>query len=85
MSEQETHPILCGVCNVPVKQGTDAQGNATAVCPSCGISDSAENATREASEYILDKLMREGLPESNGPGMTVTHPPKRSFRFIVGD
>jgi hypothetical protein len=29
--------------------------------------------------------MREGLPEINSPGMTVTHPPKRSFRFIVGD
>ncbi len=84
MSENETRPILCGVCRVPVNQGTDTQGNATVVCPSCGASDSAENAAREASEYFLDKLMREGLPESSGPGITITHPPKRSFRFIVG-
>jgi hypothetical protein len=85
MSEHETRPILCGVCQVPVSQGTDPQGNATLVCPRCGISDSAENAIREAGEYFVDKLMREGLPEINSPGMTITHPPKRSFRFILGD
>jgi hypothetical protein len=68
-----------------VNQGTDAQGNDAVVCPRCGNRDSAENAVREAGEYIVDKLMREGMPEANSPGMTITHPPKRSFRFIVGD
>lgn len=85
MSEEEARPILCGKCHVGVEQRVDAHGNPAVACPSCGVSDSAENAVREAGEYLMDKLMREGLPESSGPGMTITHPPKRSFRFIMGD
>ena len=79
----ETRTVLCGVCHIPVEQRANAQGNAILVCPTCGNSDGVENASREAAEYLTDKLMRELMPESNGPGMTVTHPPKRSFRFIV--
>jgi hypothetical protein len=85
MSQNEVRPVFCGVCNVPVNEGTDAQGNALVICPSCGVSDTPENAVREAGEYLIDKLMRESLPESNSPGMTITHPPKRSFRFILSD
>lgn len=83
MAEDETRTVLCGVCHIPVIQRADAQGDLMLVCPTCGASDSAENASREAAEYLTDKLMREMLPESKGPGMMVTHPPKRGFRFIV--
>jgi hypothetical protein len=76
MSEDEADPILCGICHVPVNEGIDAQGHAAVVCPSCGASDSAENAVQEATEYFLDKVMREEPPED---------PPKRSYRFILGD
>ena len=85
MSENEADPILCGRCQVPVNEGIDAQGHAAVVCPSCGASDSAENAVQEATEYLLDKLMREDPPDGSSGGMTVTDPPKRSYRFILGD
>jgi hypothetical protein len=76
MSEDEPDPILCGICHVPVNEGNDAEGHAVVVFPSCGASDSAENAVQEATEYLLDKVMREEPPED---------PPKRSYRFILGD
>jgi hypothetical protein len=67
-----------------VNQGTNnAQGNTMVVCPNCGASDSTENAVRETGEYLMNKLMRERLPEVNNPGIAVTHSVARSFRFIV--
>jgi hypothetical protein len=56
----------------------------------CGESDTFENATREAGEYVADKLVRDmftGVRESTRGSsiMTITHPPQRNYRFVTSD
>jgi hypothetical protein len=74
MSEDEADPILCGICHVPVNEGIDAHGHAAVVCPSCGASDSAENAVQEATEYLLDKVMRERAARGPAEAQLSFHP-----------
>jgi|tagenome__1003787_1003787.scaffolds.fasta_scaffold20953784_3 hypothetical protein len=84
MSEGERKQILCGKCHVAIKLGADAQGQPLAICPNCGASDTVENATREAMEYFTDKTMRDLTASTveGVRGITVTHSPKRDYRFI---
>jgi hypothetical protein len=62
-----------------------------AVCPTCGVTDTVDNAVGEAADYLADKVSREALaPFENMPStkfskVTVTHAPQRNFRFILGD
>lgn len=90
MSEPETNPILCGRCHVEVEERANLDGQMMAICPTCGASDTVENAVREAGEYLTDKLAREMLdPFENIPSspflkVTVTHSPQRTYRFILG-
>jgi hypothetical protein len=81
----ETKPILCGRCHISVEQRFNTEGHMMLVCPTCGEIDTLENAAREASEYFIDKTMREGLTGLDAPGVTVTHPPQRNYRFILAD
>jgi hypothetical protein len=62
-----------------------------AVCPTCGESDTVENAVEEAADYLADKVTREALagfeniPSSEFMKVTVTHSPQRGYRFILAD
>jgi hypothetical protein len=62
-----------------------------AVCPTCGESDTVENAVGEAGDYLAEKIAREALAPfenmASSPSMkvTVTHSPERSYRFILAD
>lgn len=86
MSGDETKPILCGRCNVEIQQRTDPDGQDRAFCPTCGQSDTVDNAIREAGDYLANKLAREsfeGLSGSQFAKVTIAKPPERSFRFII--
>jgi hypothetical protein len=89
VASDETHKVLCGRCHVPVDKGTDAQGQDIVTCPSCGESDTVENASREAGEYYTSKLVRDAFSgfgsgsSSDFLKITVTPPPQRHYRFIV--
>jgi hypothetical protein len=82
----ETKPILCGRCHVDIEHRVNPEGQTMVVCPNCGQSDTPENVAREAAEYLTDKTIREGMAGfGNMPGITVTSPPQREYRFIVTD
>jgi hypothetical protein len=81
MSEAMT--ILCGRCHINVEPRVNPDGHTLLVCPKCGESDTAENAVREAGEYLIDKATRESLPGPDTPDITVTSPPERTYRFIM--
>jgi ribosome-binding protein aMBF1 (putative translation factor) len=85
MTMGEAKTVLCGSCHVGVEQRVNPDGQMMVVCPTCGQSDTLENAAREAGEYLTDKLMREGMAGHKMPGITVTHPPQRNYRFILAD
>jgi hypothetical protein len=85
MTMGETKTILCGNCHVAVEQRVDPNGNTTVVCPNCRQNDTVENAVREAGEHLIDKTMRQAFAGFDSPGMTVTQPPQRNYRFIMGD
>ncbi len=90
MSEKETNPILCGKCHVEIEERTNPNGKVMAVCPTCGVSDTVENAVGEAADYLADKIAREAMapfesmPSSKFVKVTVTHSPQRTYRFILG-
>jgi hypothetical protein len=81
----ETKTILCGICHVPVERRINPDAQMMAVCANCGQIDTPENAVGEAGRHLIDKLTRETLAEFDAPGITVTQPPKRSYRFIFAD
>jgi hypothetical protein len=71
-------PILCGTCRAPVKLTIDAAWRATVACPSCGATDTFDNAANEAGAHLADSRAREiarriGAKPPDAP---------RSFRFI---
>ena len=86
MSSEETSPLLCGKCRIPVEGRTEADGSNRVRCPRCGENDTLNNAVREAAGHKAEKLVKgmfAGLGKS--PYVTVTSSPEHSFRFITED
>jgi NAD-dependent SIR2 family protein deacetylase len=87
----ETKTVLCGSCHVAVEERANPDGHMMAVCPTCGESDTVENAVGEAADYLTNKIAREAMapfeniPSSKFMKVTVTHPPERHYRFILAD
>lgn len=83
MGENKT--VLCGGCHVALEDRANPDGQMMAVCPTCGESDTVENAVGEAGDYFADKVAREALaPFANiadSPFMkvTVTQSPERKL------
>jgi RNA polymerase subunit RPABC4/transcription elongation factor Spt4 len=75
-------PLLCGKCRAPVKLAIDASWRATVACPSCGESDTFDNAANEAGAYLADSRRRE---IARRIGATLPDAPPRSFRFVRDD
>lgn len=85
----EANIILCARCKVPIKGSGDPETDAIVTCPICGETDSLENALREASEYMADKVvhgsldaMFAGLKGSPNIKVTTNPLPERGYRFI---
>jgi hypothetical protein len=72
-------PILCGRCRAPVKLTIDASWLATVACPSCGETDTFDNAAIEAGAYLTDRRRRE---IARRIGATPPDARPRGFRFI---
>jgi hypothetical protein len=89
MSTTQTQTVLCGRCRVAVEERSDPDGQMMAVCPTCGESDTVENAVEEAADYLTNKIAREAMapfeniPSSKFMKVTVTHSPRRDYRFIL--
>ena len=53
----DTHEIKCAKCNVALKgSSVNPEPNDIVACPNCGISDTFENAVREASTGLAEDL-----------------------------
>jgi hypothetical protein len=83
----ETEPILCSGCHIPIEVRVDANGQKLAACPNCGQSDTLDIASGQAVSYLTDKALREMLLAElgNTSDMTITGSPERDYRFIFGD
>jgi hypothetical protein len=87
----ETKTVLCGRCHIAVEERANSDGQVMAVCPTCGESDTVENAVGEAADYLTDKIAREAMapfenmPSTNFMKVMVTHSPQRTYRFILAD
>ena len=82
----ETRPILCGKCHVPIKGGIERDGDAWGICPNCGQEDRMDEIVREVSKYHVDKMvdgMFSGIRSSSS--MTIKSPPERQYRWIRSD
>lgn len=84
-----TYEIKCAKCDVPVELVTEANAK-IARCSVCGMSDTQENAVREAGDYVTDQVAK-GLDDmlagiARGSKM-MKHTPgsrdHRTYRFIV--
>lgn len=71
-------PLLCGTCRAPVKLTIDASWLATVACPSCGQTDTFDNAATEAGAYLTDCRRREIATRL---GTAPPDAPQR-FRFV---
>ncbi len=87
---ETNRPILCARCNVGIQERIDPNGEAVGFCPICGQWDTLENVFSEAGDHMVDKMgddLLSGFATANPPfvSVTVNQPPKRVYRFIMGD
>jgi len=83
---EESRPILCGKCHVPIKVNTKADGETWGFCPACGQQDRMDDTVREAAKNRVDKMIRKtfsGLQSSRS--FTVKSPPESKYRWVLGD
>ena len=79
MGLEEQQPILCGRCRRPVEVSAPA-GRATIVCcPTCGQSDTLEEARREAAQHAAHRILWTMLS-----GLRAKDQPELYFRFVEG-
>lgn len=84
MGENKT--ILCGGCHIPIKEMANPEGQMMAVCPTCGVSDTLENAIGEAADYLRDEADRELMApfeDTSFDEITVTNSTDKVYRFIA--
>jgi hypothetical protein len=81
----ETRPIRCGKCYVPIKVGAERDGDTWGSCPVCGQEDRVDNIIREAAEYGLDNMVRDTLFGFQEGELTVKSWPQRDYRWITRD
>jgi hypothetical protein len=81
----DTKPILCGKCHVPIKVGTEADGETLGACPVCGQQDRMDDIIREAAKYRIDKMVRGTFSDIQSSSFTVKSPPEPEYRWITGD
>jgi hypothetical protein len=86
---ESTSKVLCGSCKVPVELVVDADP-LTVRCPSCGITETSENAIREASEHALemvalriDKTFADTAKGNTFVKFTSKPIPHRSYKFVT--
>ena len=89
MTEKTTMTLLCERCRMAVNERTEPDGHKMAVCQSCGVTDTLNNAVHEAATCFADKSARdattpfEQIRQSPFFKVTVSHPPERNYRFIL--
>lgn len=84
-----SHEVLCGRCKVPVEVLTDTDPQMVR-CPDCGVTDTVDNALREAGEHAT-KVMERGLGKafanaargSKFVKLTSKPIPHRSYKFVT--
>ncbi|HZZ60333.1 MAG TPA: hypothetical protein VFE63_04050 [Roseiarcus sp.] len=77
MSFEEKQLILCGRCRRPVELSAPS-GQATIVsCPTCGQSDTLEEARREAAQHTAHRVLSAMLS-----GLRAKDQPELYFRFV---
>lgn len=83
--------VKCAACNVPIQGPSDSDPKAIFSCPSCGVSDTAENIVREVGEYVqeqgaeyLDSTFRDVARRNKSFKFTPARRQKKTYRFVIG-
>ncbi len=71
--------ILCGRCRLPVEFSAASGRDTTVCCPTCGQSDTLEEARREAAQHTAHRLLSSMLS-----GLRAKDQPELYFRFVEG-
>ncbi len=86
----DTKPILCGKCEVPLEGPTNPGANDTMRCPRCGITEKFHKVAAEVNHFLADhtsqqisKTMRSVARGSKHLKVTTKPVKKRHYRFIV--
>ncbi len=86
----DTKPILCGKCKVPIEIPANAGAEDTVRCPRCGISEKLKGATAEVGRFLADhaaqllsKTLRDATRGNKHFKLTTKPVKKRHYRFIV--
>jgi hypothetical protein len=86
----ETKPILCGKCEVPLEIPANADAESTVRCPSCGISEKLKSAAAEAGRFLADhkaqlisKTLRDIGRRNKHLKVTTKPVKKRHYRFKI--
>lgn len=82
--------VQCAKCHVPVECRPDDSSNSIATCPVCGITDTVENAFREAADYkfeqtteSIERQLQDLAGHTKGFQFTPASKEKRVYRFIL--
>jgi hypothetical protein len=79
MDFDERKPILCGRCRVPVEISAPSGWETKVHCPTCGQSETLEEARREASKHTAHVLLSNMLR-----GLRTNDRPELFFHFVEG-
>jgi hypothetical protein len=79
MGFDEHKPILCGRCRVPVEILTSSGRETKVHCPTCGHSETLEEARREASQHAAHMVLSNMLS-----GLRTNDRPELFFHFVEG-
>lgn len=81
--------VLCAECHVPPEAVVQSGGEERFACPICGVSDTGENAIREAMEHAkevaarsLQKSVHDVAQKSKFMKFEGAPIPKGTYRFI---
>jgi hypothetical protein len=79
MRFEEPQLIMCGRCRVAVEVSASSACETRVCCPSCGESDTLEEARREAGQHTAHRLLSVMLR-----GLRTDDRPELYFRFVEG-
>jgi hypothetical protein len=82
-------PLLCSLCRIQAKGILDDDNEVIVTCPSCGATNTLENAALEAAKYVankeIDKMFRDALSGSRIMQYIPNPTPDPIPRFIRED
>lgn len=84
--------VICAKCKVPIEAVSKPDAKTVFSCPVCGVSDTRENAMREAAEHLREQAIegfhrpfKQLAARSKSFKFTPAPSKKRHYRFVLGN